>query len=393
MRICLVSNLYPPDVIGGAELMVGHLARGFQRAGHEVTVVTTDRGRGGVAEEDGVRVHRLPTPNLYAPVEAPRRPLGMKPLWHLVDLWNPVGYARLRHLLGERDCDVVHTHNLAGLSPAVWSAARAAGRPVVHTPHDYALTCVRAMRLRRSGRLCTDPCLSCRARARWLRRLSTRVDAVVAPSRFVLDRHLELGFFAGARAEVVPWGIPALPDPVPAERPLPVRFVFLGQLRPHKGIRVLLDAFARLGDSDACLEIAGAGDLADECRAAAGPRIRYHGFVSDEARQALYRSGHVAVLPAIWWEVAPIAITEAIAHGLPVVATRIGGIPELIEDGVTGFLVEPGDVAGLAVRLRALAEDPALIRRLSANCLARAPRLTLAPVIRRLVEIYGEVLR
>ncbi len=137
MRVCLVSNLYPPDALGGAEIVVGHLARGLQAAGHEVmAVATAPRARAGWDTVDGVRVCRLGPANIYWAGDASRRARVVKPLWHLVDLWNPVMYRRLRALLAAQKPDVVHTHNLGGLSAAAWSATRATGVPLVHTLHD-----------------------------------------------------------------------------------------------------------------------------------------------------------------------------------------------------------------------------------------------------------------
>src|SRR5262249_31343406 len=151
--------LYPPDVIGGAETVVARLATGLQAAGHEVSVVSTaPRTRAGWSVVDGVRVFRLAPANIYWAGEAPRRPTILKPLWHLLDLWNPATYQRLRKFLAAEKPDVVHTHNLGGLSVSAWSATRAAGVPLVHTLHDHALTCVRAVRMTRRGRLCERQC-------------------------------------------------------------------------------------------------------------------------------------------------------------------------------------------------------------------------------------------
>lgn len=392
MRVCLASNLYPPYVIGGAETMVGHIARGLRRAGCDVTVLTSGpRARAGSEAVDGIRVLRIPVGNLYWAGDAARQPRALKPLWHAVDLWNPFVYRSVGRLLAREKFDVIHTNNLGGLSPAVWSAARVCRTPVVHTPHDYALTCVRSTRMRLDGRTCWTPCTPCGVRGRWLRRLSRLVDAVVAPSRFVLDRHRELGFFPKATATVVPWGLP-LPPP---SAPMPpvgggVRFLYVGHLAPHKGVRVLLAAFARVRHGTATLDIAGAGPLAGDCAAAdaADRRITFHGFVTGSAKDALFEACHALVLPSTCWETSGLVLLEAFAHGRPVVATRSGGVPEAVHDGVTGWLVDQGDEAALADRLEALALDPAPLLRFSPECRSRAERLTLDHTVHALLGVY-----
>jgi glycosyltransferase involved in cell wall biosynthesis len=393
MRICLVSNLYPPDVLGGAEIVVGHLARGLQAVGHEVmAVATAPRARAGRDTVDGVRVCRLDPANIYWAGDAPSRPRVVKPLWHLVDLWNPVMYRRLRSLLAAEKPDVVHTHNLGGLSAAAWSATRAAGLPLVHTLHDHSLTCVRAVRMTRSGRVCERQCAPCALRSGWLERLSRGVDAVAAPTRFVLERHLELGFFPRAHPAVVPWGAPPLAMAAgPSRRDEgPVRFLFVGGLEPHKGIGVALEAFRRAPAARASLDIAGAGTMADPCRAAArrDPRIRFHGFVTGEEKERLLGSADALLFPSLCWEAAGLVMLEAFAHGVPVIASRTGGIPEFIEEGRTGFLVTPGDAVALATHIDRLAGDRAPIEAMREACRAGAARLTWARTVGELVEVY-----
>lgn len=396
MRVCLVSNLYPPDRLGGAEVVVGQLARGLQVAGHDVTVVATaPRARTGWETAEGIRVHRLDPANIYWAGAAAGRPRIVKPFWHLIDLWNPVMYRRLRALLVAERPDVVHTHNLGGLSAAAWSAASAVGRPLVHTPHDHSLTCVRAVRMTRSGRLCERQCAPCALRSGLLERLSRVVDAVAAPSRFVLERHLELGFFPRAHTAVVPWGAPPVCTTIRPPRPdEPVRFLYLGGLEPHKGIGVALQALRQVPDARAALDIAGAGTMADACLAAArrDPRIRFHGFVTGAEKDRLLRSADVLLFPSRCWEVVGLVTLEAFAHGVPVIASRTGGIPEFIEDGRTGLLVEPGDATALANQMLRLSTNRDVIEGMREACRARAAGLTWARTVGELVEVYKAAL-
>lgn len=374
--------------------MVGHAADGLHAAGHSVSVVTTAPRAETVDEVvRGIRIKRIRTGNLYWPGAAPTAPTALKPLWHAIDLWNPVVHRRLRRILRDDPPDVVHTNNLGGLSPAVWAAARAEGMPIVHTPHDYALTCVRAMRLTRGGRICESRCSTCAIRGVWLRRLSGAVAAVAAPSRFVLDRHLELGFFPRAKAHVVPCAVEKPPAASTPRTHGPLGVLLIGQLRAHKGIRVALAALAAAPDLDVRLDIAGTGELLADCRAAAArdPRIRVHGFVAGSAKEALFRDSHVLVCPSTWWEVTGIVILEGYARGLPAIGSRIGGIPEVIDHGRTGFLVPPGDSAELTVRLRELAANRDLVHTLAQRALAHADANRVDAMAARLSAVYADV--
>ena len=396
MRVCLLSNVYPPEIVGGAEVVVGRLAHGLHAAGHEVTVVATaPPARAGWETADGIRICRLAPANLYWAGDAPRRGPVLKPLWHLVDLWNPAMYQRLRALLVAEKPDVVHTHNLGGLSAAAWSAARASGLPLVHTLHDHSLTCVRAVRMTRRGRVCARQCVSCAARSGWLERRSRVVDAVTGPARFVLERHRDLGFFPMAQTAVVPWGAPPVAPHIPrGDDGEPLRCLFIGSLQPHKGVGVALEAFRRAPEARASLDIAGAGAMAGICRAAAGrdPRVRFHGFVAGEQKERLLAAADVLLFPSLCWEVVGLVMLEAFAHGVPVIASRTGGIPEVIEEGRTGVLVEPGDAAGFATHIRRWASDRASLEAMREGCRESAARFTWARTVGEMVEVYKAAL-
>ena len=140
-----------------------------------------------------------------------------------------------------------------------------------------------------------------------------------------------------------------------------LRLLLLCRLTVEKGVRVVLDAMRRLPPSlDVELVIAGRGPLEDTARQAAAEdsRIRFLGFVQGEQKHALLTEADYLLIPSLWYENAPVAVVEAAAYGLGLIGSRIGGIPELVEHGTTGFLFTPGDAAGLAGIVEGLAFGP-----------------------------------
>jgi glycosyltransferase involved in cell wall biosynthesis len=172
-----------------------------------------------------------------------------------------------------------------------------------------------------------------------------------------------------------------------------VRFLFLGSLQPHKGVGVVLEAFRRTPTTRATLDIAGAGAMAGACREAAGrdPRIRFHGFVTGADKERLLGSADVLLFPSLCWEVVGLVMMEAFASGLPVIASRTGGIPEFVEEGRTGVLVEPGNAAALAAQIERWAEDRDSIEAMREACRSYAARFTWARTIGQLLEVYRAV--
>lgn len=200
--------------------------------------------------------------------------------------------------------------------------------------------------------------------------------------------------FPGATLVVVPNGIPIpkLGPAIQARSDAPVRLCFLGLIGARKGAFDLLSAFKTLLAKGLDLELTmGGNGEADRLLreiAPLGGRVRYAGWITGEAKQQLLRHTDIFVLPS-YGEGMPMSILEAMSHGVPIVSTPVGGITELVAEGESGFLVQPGDTAQLAERIYRLATDPDLRRRMGmAARLAVERGHDIEAVARRVAELY-----
>jgi len=234
------------------------------------------------------------------------------------------------------------------------------------------------------------------------------IDVFCSPSKFLLELHRGAGLKA-RESRIVPLGI-LLPvrfqnlqraemstqSAGPRGRDLgvrPCRFLFIGGLVPHKGIQLLLDAFRGLPRSlSLSLSVAGAGPLELLVRQAAAndPRISLHGYVSGAAKERLFAESNVLVVPSTWYENAPATILEAYHRGIPVIASQIGGISELVRSGDTGFLFEPGNVQALRDRMIEFAElSPEKRTLMNARALGESPKFTLDRMVDTYLNLYN----
>jgi glycosyltransferase involved in cell wall biosynthesis len=395
MRVALVHCLYAPHWLGGAEVSTALLAQGLLAAGHDVTVICGGPDaapRRGVV--DGVPVRYLPIANVYNPYADPpphRLPHALRrAAWLTVDAYNPWMGAAVGRELDDVRPDVVHTNNLVGLSSAVWGAAARRRLPILHTLRDYYLLCVRSS-LFRAGRRCRRRCADCRAWSLPKRLAARHVGTVVGISRHVLDAHLARGWFAGAAHSVIPNAVddaPAPAAPRAAGRAGPLRFGFLGQITPFKGVDLALAAFRHVDPAAAELHIAGRGPpelIAALRRAGDGPNVHWRGFV--DAREFLAEID-VLLVPSVWDEPAGRVVLEAYAAGKPVIASNRGGLPEMVGDDGAGLVFDADRPATLSEAVRALIEDRARLAAMAARAVERARRHGRAAIAARYADAY-----
>ena len=352
----IVHLLIGGDVAGGQAVAL-RLARAARDRGDEVAFVAPERGPfTELAEREGFPVDVLPL----------RRSFQLGAAW------------RLARLLHRRKVDVLHTHTLAAANVLSRLAARAAGVPVVSHLH-----------IENHFRPATRRLLAGLDNA--TARLAARLVAVSEDTRRAYERQ----GYPGGRIEVVYNGID-LPPNGEFRRNEPPRIGEIARLCDVKGQRELLHALARLPEAQLVLagrdlEQGGAyQDALERESERLGVRERVEfGFHDDVP--ALLETLDVVALPS-WTEGLPIVLLEAMAHARPVVATTVGGTPELVADGETGFLVPPRDPEALTAALRRVLDDPDLGRRLGEAGRARvAERFSADEQAQRILAIYDEL--
>jgi len=222
-------------------------------------------------------------------------------------------------------------------------------------------------------------------------------DVIVAPSRFMVDLLARNGV-PQEKVCLEPHGVAvSAPRPIDELEARPLRVGYAGRITPNKGLHVLVEAAARIGRPDE-IEVLVAGEAAspedqgyleDVRGRAGGLRMRLLGRLAEEEMQRFYAGLHVAVVPSLVPEAFGLVVAEAFAGGRPVIVSDAGALPELVRDGVDGFVVPRGDAAQLAARLQALVDDPGLAGRLAG---AIQPPRTIADYADAMERLYGELL-
>lgn len=370
MKVLVLSALYPPDVIGGAEITLAAICDALAARGHEIVVLTVGGEAADYATPSGVRVMRRRIPNLYSALPLkPHSPLA-RAAWHGLDAFNPGGYRLVRRAIAELRPDLVLSDLLSGISASAWLAGKHAGVPVLQRVCDGYL-------LSPSLRALFAPAGSGGALARTLLRwphpgLSRTLAGMVGLSRAIVELHLAAELFRGVPVEVIPSALPVA-VPLPARREGPLRLGFIGQLVPTKGIEALLAGFVASG-IEATLDVAGTGEAEYEAglRARfADPRIRFLGWTGDKA--GFFAGIDLCVVPSQVFDTLPTVVIEAFAHHVPVLAAPVGGIPEMVTPGRNGYVLPLGSGEAVAAALRGL--DAGAVRAMAPGVAAAAGAL------------------
>ena len=305
----------------------------------------------------------------------------------------------------------MHFHTLAGLSVRMVDECDARGIPTVLTFHDYWGICFKNTMLKNDGSLCTRggfDCLDCKEtllgessvpspvrNAHILLSLG-KVDRFVAPSQYLADRYAANGI-PRDRISVIGYGIDFERfEDVRREHAI-FTLGFIGYLGKHKGLDVLLRALSLVPDSgELRLLVAGDGEERENLEALCQDLrldrvVTFRGRVDNRNIRAIYEQIDVLIVPSVWPENSPVTIAEAMASGIPVIASDIGGIGELVGKGVTGLLAPSRDPRALAESIERLRKDPGLRRQMGRNAQAKMRDEGLRGQVTRLRQLFEQL--
>lgn len=399
MKICLVNKFHWRK--GGSETYYFSVAEGLRSMGHEVVFFAMDDPGNEPCSQSRYFVRARDYNGKTSAFTKARDAIDL--------LYSREAKDKFECLLEDEKPDVIHlnlVHRQITFSILDAPYLKTHDIPVIYTAHDYIPVCPAATLLDGDGNVCDD-CLSgsfsscikkrcikgSRAKsalaameARLLRILGSykKIDRIIAPSKFMKGALLSGGFSASQVVDAQNFlNIEVLKqassdvDKTKHKEPY---LLFFGRISREKGVDVLIDAFLSVADQIPAWRLVIAGDGPEKEsierrveESQLGGRIEFVGYRAGVELSNLIEGASFSISPSIWHENMPFSITEAFAAGTPVVGTRIGGIPELVLEGNTGLLAEPGDVASLGkamLRGAALSTDRGAYHELQRNCRA-----------------------
>jgi len=366
MKICLINNLYKPFNRGGAEKITETIANGLIKAGHKVFIITTKPcGEKLPTASPELKVYFLDS--CYYNLN--KLPKFFRLVWQIWNVFNFVSYFRIKGILQKEKCDAVITNNLMGLGFLTPLAIKKLRIKNLHIAHDIQL--IHPSGLMYYGEEGIIESSFAKIYSGLCRRLFNSPSAVIFPSNWLKDLYIERNFFSKSKISVLSNPVEDAPEqtkeqsgnfhPVKSQSTIGtqsvfngVKFLFLGQIEKHKGIFLLIDAFNKLKEKypDIELVLAGDGSKIKEARekALGNNNIKFLGWPGDEIANKSLFSANCLVYPSLVYENCPNAIQRAIATNLPVVASDLGGIPELLNKNA-GILFKPADVNDLVEKM------------------------------------------
>ena len=426
MKIAYLVHEFPPEHVGGMGVATFQIAEGMHARGHKVWVLAPEPWVGddlpslGFFDEkvDGLSVRRL----LFNPDLAPN------PV--LYEYYNPILSKYAEDFLRDISPDIVHICHLIRLSGSIIDIAKELRIPVVLTLADSWFFCPNAIRLKSNGNLCAEnsswkDCIYCLkednyqpydritralnertmesyvqerisggkfefsklnngqihslllaqvARSPFLRSCLEKVDQIICPSSFLSKVYLKKGYFPNGfkvltHGTICPTNLPLRKGPGSD-----ITFGYFGGGRKVKGAHVLVEAFRQIDSPNVNLKLYGDFPNTKFGRYLRGmangdERIEFMGNFGRTELIKVLADIDILVVPSICYENYPLSILEALANFVPVIATDVGGIPEIVRHGHNGLLFRRGDVSDLKDRMEQVVNAPGLIQKFRENIL------------------------
>jgi len=390
VKILLINCLYFPETLGGAERAVQCYAETLLQEGHDVVVYCLTGGQDTSEEIDGVKVLRVNPGPFFDNPYSPGRSVFRKLFRYFLSPFNLRVRKRLSETLEEEKPDIVHTNNLAGLSFSIIKTVRKRGIPIVHGLHDYFAICPLHTMFRK-GTSCGNSCVACRIFSKFRRRrLKGSIDGLVGVSEHILEVHRrELGVM-DMPSMVLHNPFVDIPNEPKRRNGKNVVFGYLGRIKENKGLEKLLESVGPLEDFELVIGGTGATRYVEKLtRLYQSDRVSFLGHVNV---REYWSEIDVLIVPSLWNEPFGMVVVEAFSNGKPVVATRRGGIVEIVSHEVDGILYEPNRPNELLEGIEFFKKHPEHVARFAEMAFRKSKDFRRERVMRPLVSFYKRIL-
>lgn len=396
MKIVVINNIYAPYDRGGAEQVVKKTIQDLLKQDHNVVLITGTPDKEEVITDNNLIIYRIRPNNIYFYTSGHKHSAIIRLTWHVVNMFNFSASNKIKKILTQQNPDIVHTHNLMGLSFLIPNIIRSKQIFHVHTNHDVQLVEPSGMIIKQKENSWRYNGIFTKFYTNLTKKLFGSPDVVISPSQFLNNFYDSRGFFKDSKKVVVRNPIPftkTQDDCIATmlskdERSVNTKLLYVGQIENHKGIETLVCAFMNVKNINLQLDILGSGSELEKLKKLAhnDNRIMFHGRASRQKVADFFKKSDVTVVPSLCYENSPTVIFESFFFGVPVLASKMEGIAELIEEGKNGITFEAGNIQELAQKISEL--DKQKLQIMSKNAEQVITDMHRNPYIDQLLAIY-----
>lgn len=385
MKICVINSLFDPYSRGGVEVVVENIIEGFHTAGHEVFLITLGRKK----EKESARpciIYRIKPVNIFSFIDIQKKPFFIRAPWHVIDAFNISGARQVKEILENEKPDIVMTHNLKGIGYLIPRMLKKLKIKHVHYIHDVQLSRPSGLMLYGQEKpfLILDKIYE-----KTCRYFFGSPDIIISPSKWLMEYYSKRGFFYNSKKMVLPNPIKGIKENILKEsRDVnKTTFLYVGQIEKSKGIIFLVETMKKMEDKNWILKIVGEGAILDRVREATygDDHFQIYGYMKHSGLSIMYNQADFTIVPSLCYENSPTVIYESFSHGVPVIASDIGGVAELVKDNVNGFTFVPGNEENLLEVLKYCLAHSEEREKLSKNSFETIKEFALEKYIQKLL--------
>lgn len=371
-KVAIIHSIYRPETRGGAEVVVESIVNGLAQQGEDVLVISV--GRKTTVETgraSSLRVYRIKPFNVFNFLDINKKPWWLRLPWHILDMFNDVQTWRIYKVLNKEKPDMVLTHNLKGLGYYIPWLLRIMKIRQIHTVHDMQL-------LHPSSLLKKKPLIF----YGWFcKKLFGSPEVVIFPSQYIKSVYEKYGFFKKSKKIVLynPIQIPGSKFQVQNSK---FNILFLGQVEEYKGIFNLIKTVESI-KNDFTLHVVGDGKALDKAKKLSdnNKQIKFYGRLSQNELKKIWSQIDLLINPSQTPESFGMVVIEAYAHGVPVLVSDIGALPELVIEGKTGFVSN-----NLEEKLKWCIDNRDQLKNMRQNCSKEAKKYDTSHYLNKLME-------
>jgi len=402
MKICLINFAYPPYEIGGSTIYTKILAESLKRRGHEVIIITT--GKSFFKDSQGIKIYRIYPFGVWIPFLRRNKISLMGRLRTFVlNFWNPDSYFKIKKILEKEKPDVVHIHEIPYLSLSVYSAVKRAHIPIIVTIHSINLIFpmnnlpeldeIAGIRYPLMNSFVYKMISKAYSK---INKMIAKPEVVIFPTKAIKDIYEKEGFFKNSKKEVIYNFLEDKKNKKSDEKKKTFDIIFTGGYQLHKGGQTIIRAVKEIKDNNIRIHFFGEGrkKIKDYFKKIAenDKRIIFYGNIKNEKLEEFRKEMDVGIVPSIYFENCSMSILENFRSEIPVVATNIGGNPELIKEGYNGYLFNVGDKRQLKEILNKLMKNKKILKKMGKNAYRDfVKKFNEKKIIEKIEKIYKKL--